>query len=47
MAHSAPKSAFDLPVAALTAGIGLRLAALLPMLAALWVAIWWALGAVE
>jgi hypothetical protein len=39
--------AFDLPVAVLTAGIGLRIAALLPVLAVLWAAIWWALGAAE
>lgn len=38
------KPAFDLSIAVLTAGIGLRMAALLPVLAALWVAIWWALG---
>lgn len=37
--------AFDLPIAVLTAGIGLRMAALLPLILALWVAIWWALGA--
>ncbi|MCW0235172.1 MAG: hypothetical protein OJJ21_16345 [Ferrovibrio sp.] len=37
--------AFDLPIAVLTAGIGLRMAALLPLIAALWAAIWWALGA--
>jgi|GEM_PF-5256802 len=39
-----PKPAFDLPIAVLTAGIGLRLAALLPLLVALWAAIWWAAG---
>lgn len=38
------KTAFDLPIAVLTAGIGLRVAALLPVLAALWAAIWWAAG---
>jgi hypothetical protein len=38
------KPAFDLPIAVLTAGIGLRVAALLPVLAALWAAIWWAAG---
>lgn len=38
---------FDLPVAVLTAGIGMRLAALLPVLAALWAAIWWAFGSGE
>jgi len=46
---SAPRTrpAFDLSVAALTAGIGLRMAALLPVLALLWAGIWWALGAPE
>lgn len=39
-----PKPAFDLPIAVLTAGIGVRLAALLPALVALWAAIWWAAG---
>ncbi len=39
-----PKPAFDLPIAVLTAGIGLRIAALLPVLAALWAGIWWAAG---
>lgn len=38
------KPAFDLPIAVLTAGIGLRMAALLPLLALLWTAIWWAVG---
>jgi hypothetical protein len=42
-----PKPAFDLPIAVLTAGIGLRMAALLPVLALLWAAIWWAFGSGE
>lgn len=42
-----PKPVFDLPIAVLTAGIGLRIAALLPMLVALWAAIWWATGSGE
>ena len=41
------KPAFDLPIAVLTAGIGLRMVALLPVLAALWAAIWWAFGGLE
>lgn len=41
------KPAFDLSIAVLTAGIGLRVAALLPVLAALWAAIWWAFGSAE
>lgn len=44
MSSRRPKPAFDLPIAVLTAGVGLRLAALLPVLAALWAAIWWAAG---
>lgn len=39
-----PKPVFDLPIAVLTAGIGLRMAALLPVLGLLWAAIWWAAG---
>lgn len=39
------ESSFDLPIAALTAGVGLRMAALLPLIAALWAAIAWALSA--
>jgi hypothetical protein len=42
-----PKPAFDLPIAVLTAGIGLRVATLLPVLAVLWAAIWWAAGSSE
>ncbi len=41
-AHRHP-AAFDLPITVLTAGIGLRIAALLPLIVALWAAIWWAL----
>jgi len=41
------KPVFDLPIAVLTAGIGVRLAALLPVLGALWAAIWWAAGSGE
>jgi hypothetical protein len=41
------KPVFDLPIAVLTAGIGLRMAALLPVLVALWAAIWWAVGGAE
>lgn len=47
MARRTSRPAFDLPIAVLTAGIGLRLAALLPVLAALWAAIWWAYGSGE
>ncbi len=39
--HDVP---FRLPVAVLAAGIWLRMAALLPLLALLWAAIAWALG---
>jgi hypothetical protein len=39
------RPAFDLPIATLTAGAGLRMAALLPLIALLWAAIAWALGA--
>ncbi|WP_341898149.1 hypothetical protein [Ferrovibrio terrae] len=39
------RPAFDLPISVLTAGVGLRIAALLPLIAALWAAIAWALGA--
>lgn len=39
------RPAFDLPIAALTAGWWMRLAALLPLIALLWAAIAWALGA--
>jgi hypothetical protein len=45
-AHRHPP-AFDLPIAVLTAGVGLRMAALLPLIAILWAAIAWALSAVE
>lgn len=38
-----PVPAFDLPIAALTAGWWMRLAALLPVIALLWAAIAWAL----
>lgn len=41
--HGPARPAFDLPIAALTAGWGLRLAALLPLIALLWAAIAWAL----
>lgn len=34
---------FDLPIAVLTAGVGLRMVALLPLIVALWAAIAWAL----
>lgn len=44
MSNRRTEPAFDLSIAVLTAGIGLRMAALLPVLAALWVAIWWAAG---
>lgn len=47
MRHRPSRSAFDLPIAVLTAGIGLRMAALLPVLAALWGAVWWAMGSGE
>lgn len=39
-----PAPAFDLPIAALTAGWWMRLAALLPLIALLWAAIAWALA---
>lgn len=38
------RPAFDLPISVLTAGVGLRMAALLPLIAVLWAAIAWALG---
>lgn len=38
------RPAFDLPIAALTAGWWMRLAALLPLIALLWAAIAWALA---
>jgi len=41
----AHRPAFDLSIAALTAGWWMRLAALLPLIALLWAAIAWALGA--
>ncbi len=41
------KPAFDLSIAVLTAGMGVRVAALLPVLALLWAAIWWAAGSGE
>ncbi len=37
------RAVFDLPIAALAAGWWMRLAALLPLIALLWVAIAWAL----
>lgn len=44
MPNRQPRSAFDLPITVLTAGVGLRMAALLPVLILLWAAIWWAMG---
>lgn len=37
-------SHFDLPIAALTAAWWMRMAVLLPLIAALWAAIWWAMA---
>lgn len=37
--------AFDLPIATLAAGWGMRVAVLLPLIALLWLAVFWALGA--
>lgn len=34
----------DLPIAVLTASWWMRMVALLPVIAALWVAIWWAMA---
>lgn len=43
--HDHPEKAqFRLPVAVLAAGVWLRMAALLPLLAGLWAAIAWALA---
>ncbi|MFN4311866.1 MAG: hypothetical protein ACK4FK_14880 [Ferrovibrio sp.] len=35
---------FDLPIAVLTAAWWMRMAALLPVIAALWGAVWWAMA---
>lgn len=43
MSDPSSRPAFDLPIAVLTAGVGLRMAALLPLIVALWAAIAWAL----